>query len=82
MGINNKLNLGCGEFEKEGYINIDHYYVSEPELKESVLGGTYCFLGNNLRRIIDFLLIFILFFVQGYGIIWLVDLKRLNLSLW
>jgi SAM-dependent methyltransferase len=31
-----KLNLGCGEFKKEGYVNVDFFSVSEPDVKHNL----------------------------------------------
>jgi len=31
-----KLNLGCGEFKKDGYVNIDYYAVSEPDVRHDL----------------------------------------------
>lgn len=27
-----KLNIGCGEFKKVGYVNVDYYSVSKPDV--------------------------------------------------
>lgn len=31
-----KLNLGCGEFKKSGYINVDYYSVSKPDIRHDL----------------------------------------------
>lgn len=33
---NHKLNLGCGEFHKNGFINLDYYSVSEPDVRHNL----------------------------------------------
>lgn len=31
-----KLNLGSGEFKKGGYVNVDYYSVSEPDVRHNL----------------------------------------------
>ena len=38
-----KLNIGCGEFKKDGYINVDYYSVSEPDVKHDLNKFPYPF---------------------------------------
>lgn len=38
-----KLNLGCGEFKKPGYINVDYYSVSEPDIRHDLNQFPYPF---------------------------------------
>ncbi len=38
-----KLNLGCGEFPKEGYLNVDLHAVSEPDLRHDLNSLPYPF---------------------------------------
>lgn len=38
-----KLNLGCGEFKKKGYVNVDYYSISEPDIKHNLNDFPYPF---------------------------------------
>jgi SAM-dependent methyltransferase len=38
-----KLNLGCGEFRKDGYVNVDYYSVSEPDVRHDLNRFPYPF---------------------------------------
>jgi SAM-dependent methyltransferase len=31
-----KLNLGCGEFKKEGYVNVDFFSISKPDIEHNL----------------------------------------------
>jgi len=44
--ITRKLNLGCGEFKKEGYINLDHYLQAKPDIVHNLNKFPYPFLDN------------------------------------
>lgn len=46
-----KLNLGCGEFKKEGYINVDYYAVSEPDVRHDLNKFPYPFNDNEFELI-------------------------------
>lgn len=46
-----KLNLGCGEFKKTGYINVDYYAVSKPDLKHDLNIFPYPFADNEFALI-------------------------------
>jgi hypothetical protein len=37
------LNLGCGGFKKDGYINVDYYAVSEPDVRHDLNQFPYPF---------------------------------------
>jgi len=41
--MSEKLNLGCGEFKKPGYINVDCYSVSEPDVRHNLEEFPYPF---------------------------------------
>src|SRR5688572_11002464 len=43
----NKLNLGSGEFKKEGFLNVDYYSVSEPDLRHDLTSMPYPFGDNH-----------------------------------
>lgn len=43
----NKLNLGSGEFRKEGFLNVDFYSVSEPDLRHDLTSIPYPFNDNH-----------------------------------
>jgi len=49
--MSTKLNLGCGEFKKEGYVNIDYYSVSEPDIKHDLNVFPYPFEDNTFTLI-------------------------------
>lgn len=38
-----KLNLGSGEFKKEGYVNVDYYSVSDPDVRHDLNQFPYPF---------------------------------------
>jgi len=42
-----KLNLGSGEFPKEGYINVDYYSVSKPDVEHNLEEFPYPFYDNE-----------------------------------
>ncbi len=44
---NRKLNLGSGEFPKQGYINVDYYSISEPDIRHNLELFPYPFADNN-----------------------------------
>jgi len=46
-----KLNIGCGEFKKDGYINVDYYSVSEPDVKHDLNKFPYPFKDNEFELI-------------------------------
>ena len=46
-----KLNLGCGEFKKAGYINVDYYSVTDPDLKHDLDIFPYPFADNEFKLI-------------------------------
>jgi len=46
-----KLNLGCGEFKKKGYINLDYYSVSEPDIKHDLNKFPYPFKDDEFELI-------------------------------
>ncbi|VVB60021.1 Uncharacterised protein [uncultured archaeon] len=46
-----KLNLGCGEFRKEGYVNVDYYSVSKPDVKHDLNKFPYPFSDNEFGLI-------------------------------
>lgn len=46
-----KLNLGCGEFKKKGYINLDYYSVSEPDIRHDLNRFPYPFEDNEFDLI-------------------------------
>ncbi len=49
--MNNKLNLGCGEFHKKGYINVDYYSVSEPDIRHDLNKIPYPFKDDEFELI-------------------------------
>lgn len=46
-----KLNLGCGEFKKHGYINVDYYSFSEPDIKHNLNQFPYPFNDSQFNLI-------------------------------
>jgi SAM-dependent methyltransferase len=46
-----KLNLGCGEFAKEGYINVDYYSAVEPDVRHNLNVFPYPFDDNQFDLI-------------------------------
>ena len=42
-----KLNLGCGEFKKSGYVNVDYYSVSDPDVRHNLENIPYPFHENE-----------------------------------
>lgn len=46
-----KLNLGSGEFLKPGYINVDLYSISEPDIRHDLNQLPYPFLDNEFDLI-------------------------------
>ena len=42
-----KLNLGSGEFLKEGYVNVDYYSVSKPDVEHDLSKFPYPFPDNH-----------------------------------
>jgi len=46
-----KLNLGCGEFKKNGYVNVDYYAVSEPDVRHDLNQIPYPFEDNSFSLI-------------------------------
>lgn len=46
-----KLNLGCGEFKKAGYLNVDYYSVSEPDVKHDLNEFPYPFPDDEFELI-------------------------------
>jgi len=46
-----KLNLGCGEFKKEGYVNVDYFSVSAPDIKHDLNKFPYPFKDNEFGLI-------------------------------
>ncbi|PKL49334.1 MAG: methyltransferase type 11 [Candidatus Riflebacteria bacterium HGW-Riflebacteria-2] len=45
--MKNKLNLGCGEFKKDGYVNVDCFSVSEPDVTHDLNSFPYPFEDNS-----------------------------------
>ena len=48
----NKLNLGCGEFKKPGYLNVDYGSVSAPDVVHNLETVPYPFENNSPSTII------------------------------
>ena len=46
-----KLNLGCGEFKKDGYVNVDFHSVLEPDVKHDLNEFPYPFRDNEFELI-------------------------------
>ena len=46
-----KLNLGCGEFHKEGYVNVDCFSVSKPDIVHDLNLIPYPFSDNEFSVI-------------------------------
>jgi len=46
-----KLNLGSGEFKKEGHINVDYYSVSEPDVRHDLNKFPYPFSNDDFEVI-------------------------------
>ncbi|MFZ2188305.1 MAG: methyltransferase domain-containing protein [Candidatus Moraniibacteriota bacterium] len=42
-----KLNLGCGEFKKKGFVNVDYFSVSEPDIRHNLEMFPYPFVDNE-----------------------------------
>ena len=42
----NKLNVGSGEFPKEGFVNVDYYSVSKPDVEHDLSKFPYPFADN------------------------------------
>ena len=42
-----KINIGSGEFPKEGYVNVDYYSVSTPDVKHDLSKFPYPFAENE-----------------------------------
>jgi SAM-dependent methyltransferase len=41
--MDNKLNLGSGEFKKTGYVNVDYYSILEPDIRHDLNQFPYPF---------------------------------------
>lgn len=46
-----KLNLGCGEFKKEGYVNVDFFSMSEPDVSHNLNEFPYPFSRDQFSLI-------------------------------
>lgn len=46
-----KLNLGCGQFHKPGYVNVDHLAVPPPDVKHDLNSLPYPFTDGEFERI-------------------------------
>lgn len=46
-----KLNLGCGEYKKDGYVNVDFYSVTEPDVRHELNQFPYPFPDNSFTVI-------------------------------
>jgi hypothetical protein len=46
-----KLNLGCGEFKKEGYINLDNSPQTKPDIVHDLNLIPYPFPDNSMERV-------------------------------
>jgi hypothetical protein len=46
-----KLNLGCGEFKKAGYVNVDSHAVCEPDVRHDLNKLPYPFDNNRFSTI-------------------------------
>ena len=51
LSIEKKLNLGSGEFKKAGFINVDYYSVSEPDVRHDLNQFPYLFDDNDFDLI-------------------------------
>ena len=49
-----KLNLGSGEFQKEGFINVDYYSVSKPDISHDLNQFPYPFEDNEIDYLESF----------------------------
>jgi SAM-dependent methyltransferase len=47
----NKLNLGCGEFKKDGFVNVDYFSVSPPDVRHDLNAFPYPFPDNSFEWI-------------------------------
>jgi predicted SAM-dependent methyltransferase len=46
-----KLNLGCGEFQKAGFINVDYYSLSKPDVSHDLNQFPYPFEENRFELV-------------------------------
>jgi SAM-dependent methyltransferase len=46
-----KLNLGSGEFLKDGYVNVDYYSISTPDISHDLNKFPYPFSDNYFERV-------------------------------
>ncbi len=46
-----RLNLGCGEFKKDGYVNVDCFAVSEPDVRHDLNQLPYPFADSHFELI-------------------------------
>lgn len=46
-----RLNLGCGEFRKDGYVNVDCFAVSEPDVRHDLDRLPYPFADDSFDLI-------------------------------
>ncbi len=46
-----KLNLGSGEFQKEGFINVDYYSISNPDVSHDLNQFPYPFEDNQFELV-------------------------------
>jgi len=46
-----KLNLGCGEFRKDGYVNVDYYANAEPDIRHDLNRFPYPFEDDRFALI-------------------------------
>lgn len=51
MQKNKKLNLGSGEFKKNGYVNVDFYSVLKPDISHDLNVLPYPFMDNEFSLI-------------------------------
>jgi len=46
-----KLNLGCGEFQKKGYVNVDYFSISEPDVRHNLNHIPYPFENDEFELV-------------------------------
>jgi SAM-dependent methyltransferase len=52
--IKKKLNLGCGDFKKKGYVNLDRSARVDPEVKHDLNNYPYPFEDNHFEKVLAY----------------------------